>query len=267
MSGGAAGTMSRGGRKGFRNQWTLDQLGLYQYSGDRFGFLRKNEKDTTKAWWHNVMQHPASPLRRPPLRWYFLTEDDVGAITWDIDNSGGGTPLAIYDKHGGWALSVNGSGNDSYYSYFSKGEVALPQGGRNIWVITEIMLGDVDQIDLFFGLCAKLGSGDLFDNRVDSIGFTMDVTDTSSNLRVEARKDGSAETEYDVELISDETPVELAFVVSGTRRVDFFVNNYWKAAIETGLPDDEELALAFGVRNGQAVANELYISTTQVLLD
>jgi len=95
----------------------------------------------------------------------------------------------------------------------------------------------------------------------------VDVTGTRSQLRVEARKDGSAETEYDVELISDETPVELAFVVSGTRRVDFFVNNYWKAAIETGLPDDEELALAFGVRNGQAVANELYISTTQVLLD
>ena len=257
--------MSRGGRKGFRNQWYLDQLGLYHYSGDPDSMLRKNEKNTTKRWWHNVVQHPASPLRRPPLRWYFLTSDDVGAITWDISNSGSGTPLAIFDKHGGWALSINGSGDNNYYYYFSQGEVAKPESGKMIWVITEIMLGDVDQMDFFFGLCAKLGSGDLFANRVDSIGFTM--ADGSGLLSVEANKDSSPETESTGETLSDETTVELAFVVTGTRRVDFYVDNDWKAAITTGLPDDEELALAFGVRNGQAVANELYISTTQVLLD
>lgn len=265
MPQGSAGHMSRGGRSGFRNQFYLDQLGLYQYSGDRFGFLRKNENDTTKAWWHNVLQHPGSPLRRPPLRWYFLTTDDVGAITWTIGNSGTGTPLAIIDKHGGWAKSTNGSGDNNFYSYFSLGEVAKPQDGKMIWVITEIEIADVDQVDLFFGLCAKLGAGDLFDNRVDSIGFTM--VDASAVLSVEANKDSTPQTASTGETLVDATTVELAFVVTGTRRVDFYVNNAWKAAITTGLPDDEELALAFGARNGQAVANELSISTTQVLLD
>jgi len=257
--------MARSGRRGARSQWYLDQMGLYQYSNDVFGMLRNNEKNTTKAWWHDAIHKPASPLRRPPLRFYMLTSNDVGAVTWDISNSGSGTPLAVSDERGGWGISTNAAGDNNYYYYFSLSEMAALVDGKHVWFITEVQVGDVDQADVFVGLCSKLASGDLFDNRVDSIGFTM--TDGSGLVSAEANMDSSAETESTGVTITDGATVELAFVVTGQSRVDYFVDNIWKCAIETGLPTDEEMAVAFGLRNGEAVANTLSIATTQVLLD
>lgn len=247
------------------NQGLLNKLGMYQYSDDPFGFFRNDEKNTQKGWWHDIIQRPASPLWHPPLRWYFLNTEDVDASSWTITNSGSGTPLALSDERGGWAISTNGSGDNEYYYYFSLSEIAALVDGKHVWFISSIQVGDVDQADLFVGLCAKLGSGNLFDNRVDSIGYTL--ADGSGLLSTEANMDGSAQTASTGVTIADGATVELAFVVTGQSRVDFWVNNAYCCEITTGLPTDEDMAVAFGVRNGQAAANTLSIATTQVVLD
>lgn len=253
------------GHKSAYSQQLLNSLGLYHYSGDHEHMVRIDTKNTLKAWWHDVIQRPGSPLEKPPLRWYFLVSGDVGSSAWTIASSGSGTPLALIDKRGGWAQSINGSGDNNYYSYFSLSEVAAPVDGSKIWFNTEIELGDVDQMDYFMGLCAKLGSGNLWDNRVDNIGFKL--TDGSAVLTATVANGGVEETESTGVTLTDETEYKLAFVVTGASRVDFYVNSNWVCAITTGLPEDEEMALAHGVRNGQGVANEHSLGTTQVLLD
>ncbi len=261
----ARGIKSRGSRMGMSNQWILEAMGLYQYKSDPLGMLRNNEKNTLKAWWHDAPNKPASPLRRPPLRWYMLNTEDVDASSWAITESGSGTQLALTDERGGWAISTNGAGNDEHIYYFSLSEIAALVDGKHVWFITEIQVGDVDEADLFVGLCTKLGSGNLFDNRVDSIGFTM--ADGSGLVSTEARINGAAEAESTGVTIGDGDTVELAFVVTGQSRIDFYVNNAYANSLTAGLPTDEDMALAFGLRNGQAVANTLSIATTTVLLD
>lgn len=256
---------ARSSRKGVSNKWFLDQIGLYQYDSDAFGILRKWEKSSKKSWWHRMFQHPAQSAYHPPFMYQFLNSLDCGSNAWTIANGGTGTPLAVTDKHGGFARSTNGASDNNFYTYAALSEIVKPQDGYLLWFVTTIMIHDVDQADFFIGLCAKLGSGVLFDNRVDAIGFY--VADGSGALGCEARKNSSQQTSDPSYTLSDDTNVEFAFIVTGTTRVDFYVNNLYRASITSGLPDDEELALSFGLRNGQAAANHFDISTTLVARD
>jgi hypothetical protein len=256
---------ARNNRKSPYVQRLMNDLGMYQYSGDPFGKLRNQEKSTEKAWWHDAVTKPADPLIRPALRWFFTKTEDVGAGSFTPANAGSGTPLALIDKRGGWARSINGTADNNYYTYFSLSEVARMVDGYHIWFDTEILIDDVDQADFFVGLCATLGSGDLFDNRVDCIGFTL--ADGSGALNYVGTQDGAGSPTALGYTLTDAEEVRLSFVVSGLTRVDFFINDIQYGSVEANLPDDEELALAFGLRNGQAAANAFSITTTSVLLD
>lgn len=255
----------RAGRKSAYVSGLMDDLGLYQYSDDPFGMLRNNEKDTTKAWWHDARTKPADPLRKPALKWMFYKSEDVGSGAFTSANSGTGTPLALIDKRGGWAKSINGSGDNEYYYYYSLNEMAKLVDGYHVWFDTEIIIEDVDEADLFIGLCAGLGSGNLFDNRVDCVGFTL--ADGSAALNHVTTKDSTGSPTATGDTLTDDTAVKLSFVVTGTARVDFYVDDVATSYSTSNLPDDEELAFAFGLRNGQASANSISITTTTVLMD
>jgi len=258
---------SRSGRKSGYVAGLMDDLGLYQYGGDPAGMLRNNEKDTTKAWWHAAPQKPAGPLRRPPHYWYFDKTEDVGAGSLTPANVGSGTPLALIDRRGGWATSLNAGALDDYYYYFGLNELASLVDGRFVWFDTEIEILDVDKADLFIGLCAKLGSGNLFDNRVDCVGFQLFNGSAAGRLNHVATKDGTGSPAYCGHTLADETAVKLSMVITGQSRVDFYVNDGWTSYLTSNLPDDEEMAFAFGLRNNAASPNAISITTTMVLLD
>jgi len=258
-------TRARNNRKSGYVVGLMDDLGLYQYADDPFGMLRNNEKDTTKAWWHDAITKPADPLRRPAHKYFFDREVDVTSDRFDETNVGSGTVLTLQDRRGGWAKFTNGSADNNNYFYEAVNEIAAMVDGYHIWFDTEIEITNVDQCDLFVGLCSTLGSGNLFDNRVDCIGFTL--ADGAADLQYVATQNSTgspADTGVD---LADLTAVKLSFVVTGLTRVDFYVDDIYVANLIENLPDDEEMAFAFGLRNGEAVANAMSITTTTVLLD
>lgn len=186
---------------------------------------------------------------------------------WAEAKSGTGTGLALQDANGGRGKFINGSGDNQYYSYYSNGEIAKLQAQRQIYVFMHsIAIGDVDQADWFIGLCAKLGSGNIFDNRVDAIGFYG--TDGSALIRAETSKDGSASQASSGVSLTDGTEEWLGIHIDGTAAAYFFVgdSDSYKVIRSENLPDDEEMAVCFGCRNGQAVANNMTIGQIDVII-
>lgn len=256
---------SRGSRQSTYVAGLRSRLGLYQYQDDPEGMLRSDEGDTTKIWWHNAVQRPADPLRRPAHRYFFDRTVDVTSDRFGETAVGSGSVLALQDRRGGWAKFTNGATDNNYYFYEAVNEIALTVDGQSIWFDTEIEITDVSEADMFIGLCATLGSGNLFDNRVDCVGFTL--ADGSGALQYVATKDGTGSPAATGETLDDATAVKLSFVVTGLTRVDFYVNDNYVANLEANLPDDEEIGLSFGLRNGTGSANAMSITTTTVLLD
>ena len=255
----------RMGRKSPKVVNIMSDVGLYQYIDEPFGVLRNSEKDTTYAWWHDSITKPADPLRRPAHSYLFGRDIDVSSDRFSQGASGSGTVLTVQNRRSGWAKFINGSGDNEYYYYVAVNEIAAMAPGKHIWFDTEIEITDVQKADMFVGLCSKLSSGNLFDNRVDCIGFTL--ANGGADLQYVASKNGTGGPADTGVVLSSLTSVKLSFVATNLTRVDFHVNDRYVANLKTNLPNDEAMAVAFGLRNGEASPNAMSITTTTVLLD
>lgn len=198
--------------------------------------------------------------------YYFLTPYDVNTTNvWTETNSGTGTSLTVQDESGGVAKVVNGSANNNYYNYQAKYEIWKPTLNKDFWFQCPIKIADVSECDLFVGMCAKLGSGNLFDNKVDAIGFHM--ADGSGSIYGVGLKDSASELTAALATLADDTWAWLGFHCVSTARIEFFVNGVWKATLTAEIPDDEELAVSFGIRNGTGSANSLTIGKIDTIQD
>ena len=186
-------------------------------------------------------------------------------------NVGTGTGLTIQDERGGVAKFVNGSADNNYYSYYTTYEFARLAGtNKGMWFGGRFKIADVDQADVFFGLSPRLAAGNIFDNRVDSIGIYM--VDGSGNLIGECSKDSTASNSGAIAALTDETWVLIVIQVFGTGSARFFVDvgetgSFLSASVSTNIPDDEEMSLWFGCRNGQASANEMSVGRLMLCQD
>jgi hypothetical protein len=216
---------------------------------------------------------PAIPIWGYKAEYPFQNALNVDTTNvWTEVNDNAGTGLTVLDERGGIAAFTNDVGNNDFYYYVARSEIAALNSSKDLWFFTKMRILDVDQADWFIGLCAKVSAADaLFDARVDSIGFFG--TDGSAIVRLEVNKDSTSVPNTDgVLTLSDSTIVNLAFHVVGTSEVHFFgglpgARYSYLGTIATNLPDDEEMAVAFGCRNGQASANAMGISRTIVIQD
>ena len=243
--------------------------GFYSSASDPPWLVRHDGGGSTKGPFDALPVNPGifiHPVMRP-----FQTALDVDTTNvWIEAASGSGTGLTVQDARGGKAKFTNGAVDNNYYTYFTRKEPAGLVSGKDLYFLTTIAIADVSEADLFVGLCANLGSGNLFDNRVDAIGFYM--TDSDATLFAECNKDGTptqATTSID---LADGVEKTLVFHVCSTTKVEFFVGNSVNklqhvVTIPTNLPDNETLAIAFGLRNGTGSANNLTISTIHVPQD
>ena len=235
-----------------------------------------SENDYERAFWGGAYNRSVGHLM-PSLPLFggieFLpffmhrTGDMDTTNVWTATSAGTGTPLALQDANGGRGKFVNGASDNNYYAYYSNGEIVKLQAQRQIYVFMHsIKIKDVDQADWFMGLCSKLGSGNVFDNRVDSIGLYG--ADGSALIYAETNKDGTASQTSTGESLTDETEEWLGIHINGTTAAYFFVGNTggFKVIHTTNLPDNEEMALWFGCRNGQAVANEMTVGQIDVII-
>lgn len=240
--------------------WLRKAASLKEVAGDPDGARRFSAQGMYETQFENILSQPSFSVLSPPQIWYFKNAYEVNTTNvWDEASAGSGTGLTVQDEDGGVGKFTNGTADNNNYAYFAKYETVKLEANKGIYLRTRIKIGDVDRADWFFGLCAQLGSGNLFDNRVDSIGFHG--TSGSANISAECAKNGSATTSHGKGTLTDATWMPLCIHVDGTSRVYFFVNNAGVGPLAATLPDDEELCVAFGCRNGQAAANTMSITT------
>lgn len=255
--------------RGFTNHPLLDLFRKYFHlvrkSSDPKGVLRIDTGAKNSSVWDYMVTQPSLPLDVIlPHLWTFTTHldvvtDQVEATTfkWKETSSGSGTPLAMQDEHGGVARSLNGAGDNNFYFYESAVELVLPTSGKQIWFECEVKVSDADQSDFFFGLCARLAAGNLFDNRVNAIGFRSDDGDAYIDTVTTAASSTTANTSQGT--LVDDTWIKMGFRYDGTA-VYFFVGDTdtYKALHAANIPATE-LCVAFGLRNGEAVAKSISV--------
>lgn len=250
-----------------KNDLRMELVGhLRQKYQDPRGTIRHRGQNRLTDQFHFLPNLPGEPIQALRNTWDFQNADDVDTTNvWDETNSGAGTGLTVQDERGSFAKVTNGGSNNNYYFYESKYELGKLQASKGLWFRSHFQIGDVDQADMFIGLCKRLGSGNLFDNRVDSIGFYLE--DGSAQIKIEARKGGTATQTNTGISISDGAEVTVGFRVVGTGVIEFLVDESAAGVINTNLPDDEEMSFSFGVRNGQASPNTMSIGRTALVQD
>lgn len=253
---------SKGEQMGGATKWALGLLG-FQYTGDAIG-KRVFDGSVRENPFHGQHGLPPLPaLGHSNLHWLFNKLSDVSVNAFTRTEVGSGTQLVLQDELGGVAKFTNGAADDDYQMYFSIAEcLQIPNDCHITWR-TKIRIADVDQADMFVGYCETLGSGNLFDDRVDCVGFYL--TDGSPIVKGETKATTGSQTSTGITL-EDNTWVELLMgieCISGEsfKSVNFFVNGLLVKRLITTIPTDA-MKLAFGLRNGQAVANSFSITTT-----
>ena len=104
----------------------------------------------------------------------------------------------------------------------------------------------------------------IFDARVDSIGFYL--ADGSGLLYCETNNTSTPTQSSTGITLEDSTVYKIGFVAVGVTVVYFYVNETYVKASIANIPT-AALAVAFGLRNGTGVANELSINTINVGLE
>lgn len=247
--------------------WMLGIVGLKEYDGDPKGVKRLWYGSERESLYHGEHHMPAFPLMGDNLIWMFRKTSDVSSDSWRIVESGSGTQLALQDERGGVAKAVLGAGNDNYQYYFARQENAQIPVDCTLVFETQIRIKDVDQADLFVGLAASLGRGNLFEDRVDAAGFYL--VDGSAALAVETRLAGVATQTTGQETLADDTFIRLGMNITcksneSYKSVSFYCNGQHRTTHLTNIPTTE-LAFCFGLRNGEAVANEISVKTSVLL--
>lgn len=260
----------KGRRKSKALQALMATAGLYEVGGEK-GDLRFNAGSRSRNVFDLLPTNPAISPRVRNVYVPFQTAYDVHATVWDESSQNTGTVLTIQDAVGNKAKFINDTGDNDYYYYEYVYEKVQLIAGKDIWFYTSIEIGDVTEADMFVGLCADLGSGNLFDNRVDAIGFTL--LDGSAVLNAVCTIDSTGSPAAGDPTISMEDGQEmwLGFHSKGTDYIDFFAGikgsetRRWR--VLANLPTDEILAPAFGLRNGTNAPNTMTISDIWCLID
>ncbi len=250
----------------------LDKMAIaafsYRKNTDPTGLLRHRGLGRNKDPMEDVPKLPAIPVYGHVEEYRFTNALHVDTTNvWNEVAVNAGTPLAVQDERGGVAKFVNDTGDNDNYYYIGVYEFVLLNSSKDVWLITRIRILDVSEADWFVGLTTKAmnAANELFDSREDSIGFYG--ADGSANINAECNKDSSATQETALGTLTDDTFMDLKFHVVNTSTVEFFINNQYVATIPTNLPDDEEMAFAFGCRNGTGGANAMSIGRTIIIMD
>lgn len=246
----------RGQQSSASVKWANAMVGFYNKSSDP-SWLKRHSGGPLDGM-------PINPQYFHPVVFRFLTAYDVNTTNvWDVVAVNSGTGLTVQDARGGKAKFINGGSNNDAYTYTSKYEVVKLASGKDSWFWTTIAVADVSEADLFVGVSAKIGSGVLFDNRLDAIGFYL--TDGDATLFCECNKNGTPTQVTSGIDLADGIEKFVGFHVKSTTEVEFYVGNSGNipqlvTTISTNIPDDEEMTVAFALRNGTGAANNLIIS-------
>ena len=202
---------------------------------------------------------------RDPLAFYGIFTDFERFITtdWTITTTeagaGSATEALSAALPGGVLVVTNDDAdNDADFFQFAGGSGAtvepfLYTAGKKLRFATRLKVSDAADSDVIAGL-AITDTSPL--DATDGIFFRKSDGDNTVKLVVVKN---STETTVDVAEMADDTFIALEFYYDGARLVAYADGAKVASAALTNAPDDEQLALTFGVQNGEAAAKVLSV--------
>ena len=209
------------------------------------------------------------------FRMYDITEahrdcedfDVYDTDDWTVVNTGAATE-ALTDLVNGVILLTNAGANNDLVELIRVAEAWKLVSGYPLYAEIRFKLSEVTLIDFYFGLIASGGSG-YFAGIDDGVYFRKD--DGDANIDFCTEEGGTivpTDTGIDIEEL---TWIRLGFHWDGDETIRWFVirdsDRYILAAGShtTGICQDEEFELGFGIRNGEADGKAMYVDYTKVV--
>lgn len=178
---------------------------------------------------------------------------------WTVTETGVATQALGAGPHGQLVVTNAAADNDASFSQ-STTEFAKFVVGKKLQFGARFKVSDATESDIVFGL-------QITDTTplavTDGIYFRKDDGDTLLDAVV--IKDSVASTLTGIlgtsTALADDTWIDVEFYYDGSSDgIDFYVNGTRVGSLPlTNAPDDEDLAISFGVQNGEAVAKVLTI--------
>jgi len=195
-----------------------------------------------------------------PTKWIVFWDDfhQYLASDWTITTTeagAGSATEALTNVQGGALLITNDAADNDADFFQTVGESFKFIAGKKTMFKVRFQTSDATESDLVFGL-------QITDTTplavTDGVYFRKDDGDALIDFVV--IKNSTATTATGIATLTAATWTTLAFVYDGISAVHYYVNDVRIGqSVTTNLCDDEELAVSFGIQNGEAVAKTLTI--------
>lgn len=203
-----------------------------------------------------------------PTKFVVFHEDffTYTAADWTITTTeagAGSATEALTSGNGGLLLITNDAADNDADFFQTPVEPFKFISGKKLWFAARFKVSDATQSDFVMGL-------QITDTTplavTDGVYFMKD--DGDANLDVYVTKDSTSTSSLAFSTCANDTFMELAFYYNGKDEVQVFKDKVKLATLAvTNLPDDEELAVSFGIQNGEAVAKTMTIDYITVITE
>lgn len=193
---------------------------------------------------------------------YFDDFNIHNASDWTITTTeaGSGTASEEIISGDGGILKITNAAGDNDNDFFQGKESFKFTSGKPLFFKARFKVSDAIQSDFVMGL--QITDTSPLDI-TDGVFFQKD--DGDANLDFHVEKDNTATSASAIATISDDTYITVGFYYDGGSKIKYYAGSDNSNPPKLGesvidnLPDDEELAISFGIQNGEAVAKSMSI--------
>lgn len=206
-----------------------------------------------------ALDHPLGGLLGIPAPWlwhtYFNDFDDLAAFngitdtaSWDVTTVGTTPTFALADGENGLGLITLSNTDNDHVFYQKKGESFLYTAGKPLLFAVRFKTVEVLQCDIVAGL--MITDATPLATVTDGIWFQKDDGDALIDFHV--AKDSAGTDTTSVATLVNNTFISLCFAYDGGTKIRYGVNGALVGTVAlTGAPDNEELAVTFGIQAGE----------------
>lgn len=187
---------------------------------------------------------------------FFDDFDTYTAGQWTVTETQAGATQALTDGDGGLLLLTNSAADDDQILLQKVGESFRFAAGKRLFFKARLAVSDATQSDFILGLV--ITDTTPYDT-TDGVFFQKD--DGAATVSFHAEKNNVQVSAAAAATVVAATQTEFGFYYDGIDRIWYMVNGTVLGYItpSTSLPDDEDLTITIGLRNGEAAAKTMSV--------